>query len=512
MKKVRRETGWLAATSALFLTVEYLICRNVFPMGDDFMYGCFGRDGVFGPVFSYYRTGNGRWLINILDSLQLRFGRIPYLLLTPWLLLLLGWLLYRLICLMTGSRKPVLFGFALALLALIDVQMTRESVYWITGAMNYLVPALCLLGGMIGALRLKEEGLERKALLGWGGLCVLACLSMEQFGLMAFGWMLLLWGEDCLRRRALPRRYWVTLLLSALALASILLAPGNFVRLGAAADQDIPVIFRVNDLICYDYYSMVSTAFLFVLEGLCALRYLRGRKWVAAVMAAANALLLLGFRNAAVHAGFKLVCLSLLLAFLTMAPVLITVFRRFGLVYLGAMTVIGLGSQAMLLASELWGLRTSFCWVLLLILLDLAVMEQLPGREEQLEGAVLLAAAVHPLLGLAAIALWAICLLRKKGAATALALLLLAAVAVGSLDEIRGYGANRAAQLAIVEAGRAAAEDAELTQILLPPYENEMFGWSSPGIPGFQEENYRNYYGIPERVEIRFSGAPERRA
>lgn len=511
MKTVRGEYRWIPALCAAFLAVEYLICRNVFPMGDDFMYGCFGRDGIFGPVFTYYQIGNGRWLINILDSLQLRFGRVPYLVLTPWLLLLLGWLLYRLTCLMTGTKQPVLFGFALALLALIDVQMNRESVYWITGAMNYMVPALFLLGGMIGALKLKEEGLDRKALLGYGCLCVLSCLAMEQFSLMAFGWMLLLWGEDCLRRKSLPRRYVVTLLLSALALASILLAPGNYLRLGSTAQQDIPLIFKINDLICYDYYSMVSTAFLFVLEGLCALRFLRWRKWVAAVMAAANALLLLGFRNAAIHASFKLTCLSLLVAFLTMVPVLITVFRRFGLIYLGAMTVIGLGSQAMLLASELWGLRTSFCWVILLILLDMALVEQLPSLEEQLEGAVLLALAIHPLLGLAAIALWALCLLRKKGAAAAIALLLIASVVVGSLDEIQGYQKNRAVQLAIAEAGRAAAEDAGVTEIVLPPYEDEMFGWSSPGIPGFQEENYRNYYGIPAHVAIRYSGAPEQK-
>ena len=510
MKTVRGEYRWIPALCAAFLAVEYLICRNVFPMGDDFMYGCFGRDGIFGPVFTYYQIGNGRWLINILDSLQLRFGRVPYLVLTPWLLLLLGWLLYRLTCLMTGTKKPVLFGFALALLALIDVQMNRESVYWITGAMNYMIPGLFLLGGMIGTLRLKEEGLEKKAMLGFGGLCVLSCLTMEQFSLMAFGWMLLVWGEDCLRRRALPRRYAAVLLLSALALASIVLAPGNSVRLGSASGQGIPLIFKVNDLICYDYYSMVSTAFLFVLEGLCALRFLRKRKWAAAVMAAANALLLLGFRNAAVHASFKLVCLSLLVAFLTMIPVLITVFRRLGLIYLGAMTVIGLGSQAMLLASELWGFRTSFCWVLLLILLDLAVVEQLPTREEQLEGAVLLAMAVHPLLGLAAIALWGLCMLRKRCIAPVIGLLLIAAVAVGSLDEVWGYQGNRASQLAIVEAGRAAAEDPELTEIVLPHYEESMFGWSEPGIPGFQEENYRNYYGVPEQVVIRFSDTQDR--
>ncbi len=505
-KSLRAVPKWIWLLSAMFLVMQVLICRNVFPMGDDFMYGSFGREGVFAPVFSYYLVGNGRWFINILDSAQLLWGHVPYLILTPWLLLLLGFLLYRLVCRMTDTRKPELFAFSLGLIALIDVQMSRESSYWITGAMNYLIPALFLLAAMIAALRLREEGLSRKQTLGWGTLCVLSCLTMEQYGLMAFGWMLLLWGAECRRRKAVPGRFLVILLLSALALASLLFAPGNFIRIDSAVGCEIPLIFKVNDLICYDYYSMVSTAFLVVLAGLCALRFLRERKWIPAALSAANALLLLAFRNAFLHARFAFVCLSLLVFFLTVVPALIAIFRRYGTMYLVTLAVIGLGSQLMLLATELWGFRTSFCWVLILILFILVWLSQLPAQEEKMEAAGLLCLAMHPLLGLFALALCCLCRLRKRGAAAALAILLLAAVPLGLLDEVLGYQANRDVQLEIRQKAEDAAENGAVSEIVLRPYDEFLYGWNSPPFSEFHQRYYKSYYGVPEAVDIRCEG------
>ncbi|MBR3474655.1 MAG: hypothetical protein IKH34_06265 [Oscillospiraceae bacterium] len=507
IKSLRAAPKWIWLLCTLFLGMQYLICWNVFPMGDDFMYGSFGREGVFAPVFSYYLTGNGRWLINLLDALQLRFGRIPFLALTPWLLLLLGWLLYRLVCLMTDTRKPALFGFSLALLALVDIQMSRECIYWITGAMNYLIPALFLLAGMIAALRLREKDLSKRSLFRYGTLCVLSCVTMEQYSLMAFGWMLLIWGVAWLRERSVPKRLLLILLLSAAALASVLFAPGNFWRLYSARECWAPVIFKINDLICYDYYSMVSTAFLFVLTGLCALRFLRAGKWIPAVLSAANALLLLAFRNAVLHARFSYVSVSLLVTFLTVVPALIAIFRRCGSLYLITLTVIGLGSQIMLVSSELWGFRTSFCWVLILILFLLVWLSQLQTPEEGMEAACLLCLAMQPLFGLFALALCCVCRLRKRGTAAVLAILLLAAVPVGLLDEVLGYRENRAVQLEIRQAAEKAAEG-QVSELVLRPYDAFLYGWGSPPLSKFHEGYYRSYYGIPDSVVIRYPEQP----
>ena len=88
---------WIWAICGVFLIMQYLICLDVYLMGDDYMYGTYAHQGVFPSVFSYYFTGNGRWLVNILDCLCLYFDRILYVIFNPWLLLLLGFMLYRLI-------------------------------------------------------------------------------------------------------------------------------------------------------------------------------------------------------------------------------------------------------------------------------------------------------------------------------------------------------------------------------------------------------------------------------
>ena len=87
---IRKMPKWIWIISVVFLLMQYLICADVHVMGDDYMYGTFGHQGVFSPIFSYYFTGNGRWLVNILDSLCLFFDRFPYAVINPWLLLLLG--------------------------------------------------------------------------------------------------------------------------------------------------------------------------------------------------------------------------------------------------------------------------------------------------------------------------------------------------------------------------------------------------------------------------------------
>ena len=93
--------------------MQYLICLDIYLMGDDYMYGTYAHQGVFPSVFSYYFTGNGRWLVNILDCLCLYFDRILYVIFNPWLLLLLGFMLYRLISLLSGEKSPVVMAACL---------------------------------------------------------------------------------------------------------------------------------------------------------------------------------------------------------------------------------------------------------------------------------------------------------------------------------------------------------------------------------------------------------------
>lgn len=51
------------------------------------MYGAFSKEGILPSVFSYYRTGNGRLWINILDSALLSFDRYLFIIVNPMIVM-----------------------------------------------------------------------------------------------------------------------------------------------------------------------------------------------------------------------------------------------------------------------------------------------------------------------------------------------------------------------------------------------------------------------------------------
>ena len=154
--KTSRSSKWLYWLSGVFVLLQYLVFINVYLMGDDFLYASFVREGLFEQIGHYYIMGNGRWFMNILDSLMLVFNRYGFMLIAPWLILLFAYLLYRLVSLLMENTDIKLFGLSLVLMSLINIQMTRETTFWITGAFNYLIPGIFLFASMISTLKLRR--------------------------------------------------------------------------------------------------------------------------------------------------------------------------------------------------------------------------------------------------------------------------------------------------------------------------------------------------------------------
>ena len=82
----------LLIDNSAFLILVYIlnliIQSFVSISGDDYMYGTFGKQGILKNVFSYYNTGNGRWLINIIDSFILRYDRYLFIIINPLMICL----------------------------------------------------------------------------------------------------------------------------------------------------------------------------------------------------------------------------------------------------------------------------------------------------------------------------------------------------------------------------------------------------------------------------------------
>lgn len=128
----------------------YAVLHYVVPMGDDLMYGRWGRLGIGGlleRMAQHYQTANGRSLVHILDSILLG-SDLRIAIARVFVAALLGTVALNLTRLAADGNWKI--ACAAAVLSacgifLLPAGLTRQSVYWITGAMNYVFPLALLL-------------------------------------------------------------------------------------------------------------------------------------------------------------------------------------------------------------------------------------------------------------------------------------------------------------------------------------------------------------------------------
>ncbi len=138
----------------LFLVVHAVCCVFVNLYGDDYYYAGFTRNGlgyfVSENIFHYKYT-NGRALVHLLDELLLSnfwFWRI-------FNVAALGLLILGIAKIAAGEwvEKSDIFSLRFkrtltittAIFSVTDLAVLRQSVYWATGSLNYLVPTAAML-------------------------------------------------------------------------------------------------------------------------------------------------------------------------------------------------------------------------------------------------------------------------------------------------------------------------------------------------------------------------------
>ncbi|MBQ3791759.1 MAG: hypothetical protein II797_01520, partial [Clostridia bacterium] len=217
--------------TAVFLAV---ICFSLPLFGDDYSYAQYMRGGFsafLSEMKTHYLTVNGRTLIHFLDVLLLQGDGWPARVFV-WLCSL-GVILSSGAFLSGGFPKKETretFGRAVAACSagfwIISIWILRESVFWFTGALNYLFPALCVLLALT-SLRSGQEG-------GKGGrlfpVFALLCAFLSEFSAIA-AILICLYdgvGRSVKEKKVSPRLLWA--LLCAQCSLSVFLAPGNAVR------------------------------------------------------------------------------------------------------------------------------------------------------------------------------------------------------------------------------------------------------------------------------------------
>ena len=483
--------------TAVFVTLLYGIAACVYLNGDDFMYGAFAHTGLLANVTDYYFTGNGRFWINILDSALLWFDRYAFILVLPWIVLAFVVLMAKVIQrLMAGQpdreKEKSLIRMGMVLFACLDVMCMRETVFWITGMMNYLFPAVMFLLGYLLFLKSRNGELGR-----WGqvlsyGVCLLAASSVEQFALMFVGMMTLHHGCDLIRKKHIPASAWFAYALSLLGLAALLLAPGNYVRVDAQGKILPPFIDNAWTLLYQNTTSKVSVPYLLMLAMAVTQREgnLGDRRMIL------NLLVLVGCLISPVldKAIFDVVLIGLLAWQIVMALIR----ERFapGVWF---MILVGLGSQGMLLISAIWGFRCMLSMYMVYMLLIGCVLyhaEEAQRRNVLLAGLLM---AIHPALALV------FCLLLlmgkeawrdflKKAAPAGIRCLVVLAL----VGMFAGYARN----VPVHRQNLLRTREMQSNTIVIEELPDDVYSWYFVPIGEFHEEYYRILHEIPDSVEI----------
>ena len=138
----------------------------------------------FEKLKEHYLKDNGRLIVHFFDTLLLSISPFFWKILNSLMLTGICYIGSKIICFEKQDNiKLVLITFW-ALIAMMDISITRQSVYWITGSFNYVYPIFMLLIYWYCLLNISRDNKYFILAILFG---FLASASVEQAGLMCVG-------------------------------------------------------------------------------------------------------------------------------------------------------------------------------------------------------------------------------------------------------------------------------------------------------------------------------------
>ncbi len=258
-KYVRRGYPWLCFV--LFMGAMAFALYGVIRYGDDYYYSTFFRGGLshfLSETKLHYQTVNGRFFVHLLDCILLSFPL--------WVWKGFAWcvsggillLVSRIACHDSANKKtdPSSLILSCAMFGLLSLSVLRETLLWATGFMNYVFPALLLLVYYRACQRTYLTGSNARYL---PVLSFFAAFTTEQ-GAAAVAICIFFFIRTFTERRKPSRMQILSLITALSAFATVILAPGNRIRMGVYPDFYALSLFdrirsNIRPLISNAYHS-----------------------------------------------------------------------------------------------------------------------------------------------------------------------------------------------------------------------------------------------------------------
>lgn len=239
MKEFFQKSIYLLLTFLSFFAINI----NVNYFGDDFSYLKWTKLSAveyLERVGKHYIYTNGRTIVHVLDSLFLKLNPIFWAIFNSLMLVGICYFAAKIIVRKNENKMPLAFSVMFFFVSILDILVTRQSVYWITGSFNYVYPICMFFIYWYYLIKIDESKKNFICAIIFG---ILGSASVEQMGMMTFGITVLTMLSKVKSIKEITKKNGIKelfqknkriawmLIITFAGLASVLLAPGQFVRI-----------------------------------------------------------------------------------------------------------------------------------------------------------------------------------------------------------------------------------------------------------------------------------------
>ncbi|HBY20494.1 MAG: hypothetical protein A2Y24_07160 [Clostridiales bacterium GWE2_32_10] len=217
----------------------------IYLYGDDYFYGIFHNENFWKNHIEHYLYANGRALVHFLVSLILIFDVYLFRIINPVLIVSLLIVIAKLVS-KDKEEYKIALSCGIVLFSMLDINITRQSVYWLDGSFNYLLPIFI---SLLTFLYLKKSIYEKKRYIFLPLLGLIAGMTVEQSALVALGGIfLIILSAKFIMNKKVNKIHILTLLLALIGAATVFFAPGTFNRMQEEKDI-VSILYNINQMI-----------------------------------------------------------------------------------------------------------------------------------------------------------------------------------------------------------------------------------------------------------------------
>lgn len=352
----------------------FIATYNVYLFGDDYYYITFTQGNFENFIthhINHYKFDNGRAIVHFLVSIFLSVNLIWWKLFNSFMLASIVYFGSRI-----SSKNTLISGLIFFLgVCAIGINVSRQSIYWLTGSFNYVYPLFLLFSYWYFLLKYKEK--KKNTIL----MCLfsfLASATVEQGAMMVLGLNTLLGIQDLLINKKIDRKYLMILISSLLGASSVILSPATFIRYTVENHEELSFGIKIIYLIKYLINSYIFSIWMipfnlsFILLGMTKFKNI----FIKIFLFSSVIVLIYGVfsnsLNSVIDIGkiFEIIYIVLSYGLITL-KIILEEFKEMNKSSLkfSIATILFIGSQLMLVVSSTYGDRNLLFGIFMLILM-----------------------------------------------------------------------------------------------------------------------------------------------